>query len=272
MLNQILPVFLSGLIMLSGFVQANATAPAAPSVAEPDAEFTLPLQEERSPWAITLFDDNPQENQARLWSQTKLMFGLGVGVIGALAVMPESFTNWDKSDLKQFHKKWWDNVSSGPVMDEDDFFLNYVAHPYFGGVYYIVARESGYNQWNSFVYSFLMSTFYWEYGIEAIAEVPSIQDIIVTPIGGWLYGEWAYQQKRSIVDNDGLVWGSAGLGSTALFFLDPVDSIDQWINGDREQPVVEDFDIRLAFAPTFYQVENQDEDRNYFGLVMTFRM
>lgn len=272
MLNRILPVFLSSLILLSGFVQANTSANKV--AAEPDAatEFEFSLQEERSPWAVTLFDDNPKEDQARLWGQTKLMFGLGVGVIGALAVMPESFTNWDKSELKQFHKKWWDNVSSGPVMDEDDFFLNYVAHPYFGGVYYIVARESGYNQWNSFVYSFLMSTFYWEYGIEAIAEVPSIQDIIVTPVGGWLYGEWAFHQKRSIVENDGLVWGSSGLGSTALFFLDPVDSIDHWINGDREQPVVEDFNIRLAFAPTFYQLQDQDEDRNYFGLVMTFRM
>lgn len=258
--------------MLSGFAQANGSAPEI--AAEPDSapDFEFSLNEERSPWAVTLFDENPAEDQARLWGQTKLMFGLGVGVVAALAVMPESFTNWDKAEMKQFHKKWWDNVSSGPVMDEDDWFLNYVTHPYFGGVYYIVARESGYNQWNSFVYSFLMSTFYWEYGIEAIAEVPSIQDIIVTPVGGWLYGEWAFQKKRSIVENDGLVWGSSGLGSTALFFLDPVDSIDQWINGDREQPVVEDFNIRLAFAPTFYQVQDQDEDRNYFGLVMTFRM
>ncbi len=259
MFNRILPIFLSGLIMLTGVTQANTPA-----------DFTLNFDED--PWAVTLFDENPVENQARLWSQTKLMFGLGVGVLGALAVLPESFTNWEKSEMKQFHKKWWDNVTSGPVMDKDDFFLNYVTHPYFGGVYYMVARESGYNQWNSFVYSFLMSTFYWEYGIEAIAEVPSWQDIIVTPVGGWLYGEWAFKQKRMIVDDNGLLWGSSGLGSTALFFLDPVDSIDQWINGDEEEQLIEDLNIRLAFTPTFYHVQNQNKDRNYFGLVVSFRM
>ncbi|MFK0571033.1 DUF3943 domain-containing protein [Endozoicomonas sp.] len=272
MLNLTLPAFLSGLIMLSGFAQANTTAPAVTTESDPDTEFTFSLQEERSPWAVTLFDENPKEDQARLWGQTKLMFGLGVGVVAALAVMPESFTNWDKDELKNFHKKWWDNVSSGPVMDEDEWFLNYVTHPYFGGVYYIVARESGYDQWNSFVYSFLMSTFYWEYGIEAIAEVPSIQDIIITPVGGWLYGEWAYQKKLTIRDNDNLVWDSPTLGSTALFFLDPVDSIDQWINGGREEPLVEDLSISMAFAPTFYRWQDSEEDRNYLGLVMTFRM
>ncbi|WP_422121346.1 DUF3943 domain-containing protein [Photobacterium damselae] len=26
-----------------------------------------------------------------------------------------------------------------------------------------------------------MSTVYWEYGVEAFAEVPSIQDLVVTP-------------------------------------------------------------------------------------------
>lgn len=272
MLNQILSVFLSGLIVLTGVAQASTSDPGLGTEPEPSEEFVFEIPQQHSPWAVTLFDENPQEDQERLWSQTKLMFGMGLGVLGVLAILPESFTNWDKSELKQFHKKWWDNVSSGPVMDEDDFFLNYVTHPYFGGVYYIAARESGYNQWNSFVYSFLMSTFYWEYGIEAVAEVPSIQDIIVTPVGGWLYGEWAYHQKRSIVANDGLVWGSSGLGSTALFFLDPVGMIDGWINGDRESPTVEDLSISLSLTPSFYQPQNFDSDRNYFGLNVSFRI
>lgn len=289
MLNQIQSVFLSGMIVLSGVAQASATEPGLGAItepgpatttteselgttAEPSEEFVFELPEQRSPWAITLFDKNPREDQEKLWSQTKLMFGMGLGVLGLLAVLPESFTNWDKSELKQFHKKWWENVSSGPVMDEDDIFLNYVTHPYFGGVYYIVARESGYNQWNSFVYSFLMSTFYWEYGLEALAEVPSVQDIIITPVGGWLYGEWAYNRKRSIVANDGEIWGSSALGSTALFFLDPVGMIDGWINGDREQPVVEDLNISMSFAPSFYRPQNFDPDRNYVGLNFTFRI
>lgn len=238
-------------------------------VSTEEGQWAFDVESQRSPWAITLFDSNPVENQDRLWGQTKLVFGLGLGALGALALMPESFTNWDKDELKEFHKKWWDNVSSGPAMDEDDIFLNYVTHPYFGGVYYMMARESGYNQWNSFVYAFLMSTFYWEYGVEAVAETPSIQDLIVTPVGGWLYGEWAYHRKRAIEANDGLVLGSSILGSTSLFFLDPVGMIDYWINGDREGKVLEDLSLRIAFAPTFYVP--QDDDSQYIGVVMGFK-
>ncbi len=272
MFNQILSVFLSGLLVLTGLAQASTTKSVPETVPEPAEEFVFEIPQQRSPWAITLFDKNPQEDQERLWSQTKLMFGMGLGVLGILAILPESFTNWDKSELKEFHKKWWDNVSSGPVMDEDDLFLNYITHPYFGGVYYIVARDSGYNQWNSFIYSFLMSTFYWEYGIEAVAEVPSLQDLIITPVGGWLYGEWAYRQKRSIVANDNLVLGSSALGSTALFLLDPVGMLDGWINGDREKPIVEDLNISLSLTPSFYQPQNFDPDRDYFGLNISFRI
>ena len=112
-----------------------------------------------------------------------------MGVAGVLALMPESITNWEKDDV-QLMNKWWDNVQSGPVWDRDDHVINYIGHPYFGGVYYQAARKSGYRQWDAFMYSTLMSTFYWEYGIEAFAEVPSIQDLVVTPTLGWVYGEW----------------------------------------------------------------------------------
>ena len=50
-------------------------------------------------------------------------------------------------------KKWKDNVSEGPVKDEDDFFLNYITHPYWGAVYYMSARSAGANIFYSFLYS-----------------------------------------------------------------------------------------------------------------------
>ncbi|BEU02424.1 hypothetical protein OAG1_12240 [Agarivorans sp. OAG1] len=181
---------------------------------------------------VTLFNAANGEDQERLWSQTKLMFGLGAGVIGALYLMPESVTNWDKSEIGRGNmaQKWWDNVRQGPVWDDDHWAINYIGHPYFGGVYYQVARKSGYDQFNSFLYTTLMSTLYWEYGIEAFAEVPSIQDLIVTPIGGWLYGEWAYQTEQRIRAGGGEVMGSTRLGNASLFLLDPVESIGKGIN------------------------------------------
>ena len=144
--------------------------------------------------------------------------------------MPESFTGWDSSDSRDIFSKWKENVSDGPVWDRDDVFLNYIAHPYFGGVFYQSARKSGYRQWDSFLYSTMMSTFYWEYGIEAFAEVPSVQDLVVTPVIGWAYGEWAFQTERDIWLNDATVWDSEVLGNISLFMLDPVDSIGRNIN------------------------------------------
>ena len=75
-----------------------------------------------------------------------------------------------------------------------------------------------------------MSTFYWEYGLEAIAEVPSLQDIILTPLGGWIYGEWAYQKELSILERGGKAMGSKFLGGMALIMLDPVDRLGMGIN------------------------------------------
>lgn len=179
---------------------------------------------------VALFNPECGEDGERLWSQTKLMFGLGVGVAGVIWLLPEDVSGWDKSDPTPLGESWRNNVREGPVWDQDDHLINYVGHPYFGGVYYQSARNSGYNEWNSFFYSFLMSTFYWEYGLEAFAEVPSIQDLIVTPVGGYFYGEWAYKTERKILANGGHAFGSRGWGNVSLFLLNPVDRIGSGIN------------------------------------------
>jgi hypothetical protein len=148
--------------------------------------------------------------------------------MGVLVVMPEEMTGWDtEADI---FGKWWENVRNGPEWDRNNWIYNYVGHTYSGGVYYQVARKSGYRQWDAFVYTFLMSTFYWEYGVEAFAEEPSIQDLAVTPLMGWVYGEWAYQTEIGIRDNGNRAFGSKILGEISLAVLDPIDAIGRAIN------------------------------------------
>ena len=182
-----------------------------------------------NPYKISLFSAAQGEDSARLWSQTKSVGAYGLGVAGFLALLPSELTHWEKSDVNLLDK-WRDNVRGGPVWDRAVCGINYIGHPYFGGVYYQAARKSGYRQWDAFVYSFLMSTFYWEYGVEAFAETPSIQDLVVTPVLGWVYGEWAFNKEREIILGGGTVLGSERLGNTTLFFLDPIDSIGRGIN------------------------------------------
>ena len=218
-------------------------------------------------WDVTLFSHYPGEDQAWLWYQTKVTFGLALGVLGAIALLPERISKWDKSNIRPFHK-WWRNVRSGPVRDTDEWYINYIGHPYFGGVYYVAARSSGYNQWNSFIYSFLMSTFVYEYGIEAMCEVPSIQDIIVTPVGGLLYGELAYQGKMHILANDSEVLGSQLLGSAALWLLDPVGKFSQWLSGDGRRPI-QNLSLHPSIAPPAGSVLKNLNQR-YVGIELFF--
>ncbi len=180
------------------------------------------------PYRIALFSPIGDEDPARLWSQTKSLFVYGIGMVGFLAALPEDFTGWD-TDEDIFHK-WKENIRKGPVWDRDKWYIDYIGHPYFGGVYYQVARKSGYRQWDAFVYSFLMSTFYWEYGVEALAETPSIQDLVVHPVLGWVYGEWAYQTEYRIRCSGNRVAGSKAIGGIVLFVLDPTDALACGVN------------------------------------------
>ena len=192
-------------------------------------QFDVPNSFYESPYQVSLFSPQNGEDGERLWSQTTSIFYYGLGIVAVLAVMPEDITNWE-SDDENLGQKWINNVTDGPAWDRDDVVLNYVMHPYFGGVYYQTARKSGYRQWDSFLYSALMSTVFWEYGVEAFAETPSMQDLVVTPVLGWVYGEWAFTTEREIWADGGTVWGSEYLGNTALFLLDPVDSVGRNVN------------------------------------------
>ena len=188
-----------------------------------------------------------------LLGQSYTILGLSVATVGLMTLLPESVTNWDEEDrnLSNLGKKWWDNVSAGPVWDEDAHYLNYIMHPYFGGVYYTAARHSGFNEWESFLYSATMSTFFWEYGVEAFAEVPSIQDIIVTPLFGAAVGEWMYQTEADITANGGEVMGSERLGSVSLFLLNPVGHIHYWMTNWWEG----DTEVSFTYTPWFGNTE-----------------
>ena len=163
----------------------------------------------------------------KLGYNTAIVFGTTVVAFCVLWSLPESFTKWDKEEMKKngIGAKWKENVKAGPVIDEDNFFLNYVMHPYFGGVYYMTARSNGFNIFESFTYSAIMSTFFWEYGIEAFAEIPSVQDLIVTPVLGSVVGEGFFYAKKSILKNNSKILNSRFLGKTSLFLMDPLNTI-----------------------------------------------
>jgi hypothetical protein len=151
-------------------------------------------------------DDMIHANNGR---NVAVMSLLVVGRYLALGI--ENVPGWT-SPQGDIGQAWYDNVTSKPVIDNDDFVTNFIEHPISGAGYYTIARHSGFSAWESFGFSVVSSTFIWEYGLEAIFERPSINDLIVTPVLGSLLGELLYQISEKISDNDGKVLGSRKLG------------------------------------------------------------
>ncbi|WP_163319223.1 DUF3943 domain-containing protein [Dysgonomonas sp. 520] len=166
-------------------------------------------------------------NYKRLALNTGVLYGAGVVTLGVLELLPEDATSWNRKEIRQVNpfRRWVRNVKKGPVWDKDNFVFNYVLHPYGGAAYYMGARSQGFNLFYSFLYSAGISTLFWEYGIEAFMEVPSIQDLIITPITGTLIGEGFYLLKRHIVDNEYRLCGSRFLGCMTAYIVDPVNEV-----------------------------------------------
>lgn len=167
-------------------------------------------------------------------NQTRNLAFIMVATMVALWAAPSTVSNWDKETLDEVRNnpfgEYVDNIKAGPVWDHDRAFFNYVAHPIAGAGYYLVARNLGYTPMQSFGYSALMSTFFWEYGFEALAEKPSIQDLIITPVVGSLLGEGVFHMIQSIQANNGQIWGSKRLGDAAMVVLNPLEASANLVN------------------------------------------
>lgn len=174
-------------------------------------------------------NDNLSEPHQELLRDTAYTQVVLITAIGILWVFPEDVSNWDKDEIREegISGKWKENIKAGPVLDEDDVFLNYIGHPVSGAMYYSMARNDGLDPFGSFLFSFAMSTFFWEYGYEAIAETPSIQDLVSTPVIGAFMGEYMYYLEQQLDKNNGLVWGSRYLGNISYAFLDPMGRLAQ---------------------------------------------
>ena len=201
-----------------------------------------------------------------------------ISAIGVLVVLPESVSNWDLEELqkKSLDERWKEHVTTKPVWDVDDWAINYIGHPVSGAVYYVMARNDGMNIFESALFSTVMSTFFWEYGYEAFAEIPSIQDLIVTPLFGSFLGEGLHTLEGMLDKNKGVIWGSKGLGSFSYFFLDPMGNVAGGLSDAFDMNVTLEFSTfdRYQDLSQFCYSNDQAEpvrfqDRDY-GFMLTF--
>lgn len=87
-----------------------------------------------------------------------------------------------------------DNISGKYVFDTSLFITNFIGHPYHGALYTMAARSNGLSYYMTIPYNFAGS-YMWEIGAEA--ELPSINDLIVTPLSGVMVGEMLFRISES---------------------------------------------------------------------------
>lgn len=209
----------------------NSMAVYGPEMAEKfcTAADTLKLMKKEKPciYELPYSIHTSRPDYKRMWLNTGVLFAGGLTTLGVLELLPENATAWNKEELRKvpFFKRWSNHVKQGPVWDKDDLIFNYVLHPYAGAAYYMSARSLGFNVLGSFLYCAGISTIFWEYGIEAFMEIPSIQDLIITPLSGLILGETFYRVKRHIVDNGYTLFNSKVLGNIVAFLVDPVNEV-----------------------------------------------
>ncbi len=132
-----------------------------------------------------------------------LSFGFAGTMLGWLILAPESVSKWNLKEnfnAKMMRQKFKEAYTMPPVVDHDLWIINYIGHPYQGAYYFNNMRSQGAGFWPSALYSLAQSTI-WEYGIESFFERPSIQDLIITPIGGTILGEATHRMTHRMNRN-----------------------------------------------------------------------
>ncbi|PUB85729.1 MAG: hypothetical protein B6D82_14185 [gamma proteobacterium symbiont of Ctena orbiculata] len=209
-----------------------------------DSLETTPALDRPRPYGFgrELNDTSPVDYPG-LRRDTAYFFGYQFFIVGLLYVMPEEVSSWSEEDKEEYNfSKWWDNVT-GPRWDPDEWYLNYILHPYWGMTYYTRGRERGLTEMGAFWFSFTLSSIY-EFGLEALFEPVSVQDVIFTPtLGAWL-GWYLEDTRRSIKQQSSFsTWDK-----TILIATDPLGTLNTMV--DKLFGVGVESELALR---TFYQ-------------------
>ncbi|MCU7852487.1 MAG: DUF3943 domain-containing protein [Candidatus Thiodiazotropha sp. (ex Monitilora ramsayi)] len=166
-------------------------------------------------------DDQSPADWDGLKRDTAYFFGYQFFIVGALYVLPESVSAWTEEQKEEYtFEKWKENVTH-PRWDPDEWYINYILHPYWGMTYYTRGRERGLTETGAFWYSFTLSSIY-EFGLEALFEPVSIQDVIFTPVLGSALGWYLEDVRREIKSQHEF----SGWDKTILIATDPLGTLN----------------------------------------------
>lgn len=150
-----------------------------------DKEFSADISPRQ---AYEIFIDESEKNKDYMRAGVEMAVALGLGAWGYYLSEDEMKVDWD-------FPTWGDSIKSkidGSAyrFDDNSFVINR-DHAFAGMIYYQIARSSGLNTMESFLVDLAGSTI-WEAVVE-YREVLSLNDQVVTVVGGFVIGEALFQ-------------------------------------------------------------------------------
>jgi hypothetical protein len=159
--------------------------------------------------------------------------------------------DWDRPSLRQrLTGEAWRYDNNGPV-------INFLLHPLSGAAFYSLARANRLGVAESFAYGVAASTA-WEYIIE-FKEKISINDMIVTPLGGLAIGAFADKLARYLND----VPPVGALHAAAQWVFGPSIRLHRTMDGEPPpEGVARD---SLGLAATFWHAFELEYEGGWIG-------
>lgn len=145
---------------------------------------------------LNFVHESPQQKHY-IRTAIELIITLGIGQYGYLQSQDQMSRDWDFPTVKSAIGSKFDG--SAYRFDDNGFFVNR-DHAYAGVLYYTLARNNGFTSYESFLIN-LAASCAWEFIVE-YREVVSLNDQILTPIGGFVIGEALFQIQK-IFDKPG---------------------------------------------------------------------
>ncbi len=139
---------------------------------------------------------------------------------------------WDRYVLDKTYARvgpsyWKRNLREGWEWDHNHWAINFYGHPYQGSMYYATARAGGYDFYASMLWAALGSST-WE--LFAETEYPSRNDLVMTSVGGSVYGEVLYRMSRKLYGLEEVPWYK----QIAAFIIEPAGVLQRKMFGNRD--------------------------------------
>lgn len=120
-----------------------------------------------------------------------------------------------------------DNFEAGWGWDDDRFSTNFVAHPYHGAMLFNVGRMNGLTYWEALPLA-AFGSWEWEQFLET--DSPSLNDQLMTTIGGAYVGEALWRIAGALLDETARGGPRLGREIGAAVF-DPARGLDRLLSG-----------------------------------------